>query len=90
MTPVRPACEVKTRELPRPESHPLPWEWDEEDGMYVHESGACSIETFDELDDLALAQALKVAEDVVKLLVWASRERAIAALRSSGRPARTS
>lgn len=90
MTPVRQACEAKTRELPRPESRPLPLAWREEFGMYVHRSGVCSIETFDALDDLALAEALAIAEDLVALLVWASRERAIAALRSTGRPARES
>ena len=77
MSPVREAREVKTRETARPESRPLPAAWTPEAGMLVHTSGA-QLEDIDTCTDDDLCETEEFAADVVSLMQWKRRERAVA------------
>ncbi len=78
---------ARTRELPRPESRPLPDAWSVQSGQYVHASGFLSLEAeLLESDDEGLEEAESTARAVVSLIEWRRREFALAAWRPATDP----
>lgn len=67
-----------TRRLARPEPAPLPAAWTAEAGQYVHASGALSFEAeLLDTDDVTLDETERTARDVVDLVAWRRRNRAL-------------